>query len=49
MPEPENRLSVPNVVVKGTTNGSITNFDGEYELTATDWLYSVSLLLVTNQ
>ena len=23
-----------NVVVKGTTNGSITNFDGEYELTA---------------
>ena len=34
-----------NVVVKGTTNGSITNFDGEYELV----LLSASLLLVTNQ
>lgn len=31
-----------NVVVKGTTNGSITNFDGEYELTA-PWFYSQHL------
>ena len=38
LPPPEPPCGEPvigaNVVVKGTTNGSITNFDGEYELTA---------------